>query len=283
VTAHGIREADLRCFLMGSGEYDPLWQYLQELPAFRALLRAVEAQFYSQLPLERPVLDLGCGDGQFASRALQCPIDAGFDPWQSPLKEAKSRSCYRQLALADGQHMPYACETFGTIVSNSVLEHIPDIQPVLNEAHRVLRPGGLFYFCVPGPNFTEFLSIGQLFDRVGMGSAGARYRRLFNRISRHYHCDDRATWQGRLDAADFELTDSWSYFTASALRALEWGHLFGLPSWISKKLAGRWILAPGKANLALTERLVRRFYNDSLENVGAEGAYLFFVAHKRSI
>ena len=39
---------------------------LGELPYFRALLRAVESRFYSDLRIENPVLDVGCGDGHFA-------------------------------------------------------------------------------------------------------------------------------------------------------------------------------------------------------------------------
>ena len=49
---------------------DLLWQHLKDLPYFRALLRAVEARFYADLTLGEPALDLGCGDGHFASLAL---------------------------------------------------------------------------------------------------------------------------------------------------------------------------------------------------------------------
>jgi len=274
----GSRESS---YTMRSEDDDLLWKHLRELPAFRALLRAVEASFYADLPLERPILDLGCGDGHFASLALPGPVDAGFDPWEVPLEEARKRGSYVQLSQADGLHMPYANSFFSTVISNSVLEHIPDVQPVLNETCRVLRPGGAFYFCVPGPDFLKFLSIGRSLDRIGARSAADGYRCLFNRISRHYHCDDVDVWRRRLERAGLELVDWWTYFTPGALAALEWGHFLGLPSWISRKLTGRWILAAGRVNLALTERVVRRFYEESLENVGSEGAYLFVVARKR--
>ena len=58
-------------------EGDFLWRHLRELPAFRALLRAVEARFYQDLlPLQEPVLDLGCGDGHFASVTFPRRLDA---------------------------------------------------------------------------------------------------------------------------------------------------------------------------------------------------------------
>lgn len=53
------------------------------------------------------------------------------------------------------------------------------------------------------------------------------------------------------------------------------GHYFGAPSLVAKKLSGRWILAPTRWNLALTERWLRPLYEESLPETGA---YLFFVA-----
>jgi len=98
-----------------------LEQQLQELPAFRALLRATEARFYADLPLIQPVLDLGCGDGHFASVAFPAGLEVGLDPWWGPLQEARTRGIYRQLTHASGAAMPFAVASFATVVSNSVL------------------------------------------------------------------------------------------------------------------------------------------------------------------
>jgi len=304
-----------------SGVDDLLWRHLRDLPAFRALLRAVEAHFYTDLPLARPVLDLGCGDGHFASVAFERPLEAGFDPWWGPLAEARKRQAYHLLTQAEGAQMPYPDGAFATVVSNSVLEHIPRVQPVLAEVARVLRspepfvpgpkdqgpakgrPGGVFYFCVPGPNFLPFLSIGRALDRLWplcntqpavspsnpvtqspsnpiRYTPGNAYRRFFNRISRHYHCDGADVWERRLEAAGLQLVRWWSYFSPRALVALEWGHYLGLPSLVCKKLTGRWVLCPSRANLWLTERLVRRYYEEPLP---PQGAYLFLVAHKPEV
>jgi SAM-dependent methyltransferase len=259
---------------------DLLWRHLRDLPAFRALLRAVEAAFYGELPLYRPVLDLGCGDGHFASEiaiAFDEPLEAGFDPWWEPLVEARDREAHHVLAQAEGGQMPYPDGYFATVVSNSVLEHIPELNPVLSEVARVLQPGGVFYFCVPGPNFLPFLSVGRALDRIGLCSLGETYRRFFNRISRHYHCDGVDVWRDRLEGVGLRLIRSWSYFTRRALVALEWGHYLGLPSWVCKKLTGRWILWPSRANLWLTERLLRPLHDEALPQ---QGAYLFVVAQK---
>ena len=49
---------------------DYLYPHLQALPYFRAMLRAMEARWYQDVELTEPVLDIGCGDGHFASIAL---------------------------------------------------------------------------------------------------------------------------------------------------------------------------------------------------------------------
>ena len=111
---------------------DPiLWRHLSALPYFRAMLRAVEDRFYQGLELPEPVLDVGCGDGHFASVAFDHPLTVGLDPWAQPLREARQRRAYRMVLQADGAHMPFADNTFASAVSNSVLEHIPPVEAVL--------------------------------------------------------------------------------------------------------------------------------------------------------
>jgi SAM-dependent methyltransferase len=250
-----------------------LQRQLRDLPAFRAFLRAVEARFYEDIDLPEPVLDLGCGDGHFASVAFDRPLDVGFDPWWGPLQEARGRRAYRVLAQAEGAHMPFPGGHFASCVSNSVLEHIPDLEPVLAEVARVLRPGGRFVFCVPSEHFLDYLTI-----------QAPAYRAFFNRISRHHHCDSPDVWRARLAATGLRLDRHWYYFSRAALRALEWGHYLGAPSVVTKRLTGRWILAPVRANLWVTERLLAPLYNDGAQRQSngelREGAYSFFIAAK---
>ncbi len=255
---------------------DFLWRHLIDLPAFRALLRAVEARLYQDLlPLAEPVLDVGCGDGHFASVAFPLPLAAGIDLGAAVLREARDRDAYRLLAQALGDRLPFADRQFATVISNSVLEHIPGVDDVLAEIARVLRPGGRFIFCVPSDHFTEYLLFTQLFRRLRLGTLATAYERYFNRIARHHHCDGPDVWRDRLEAAGLRMVDSFYYFSARANHALDVGHYYGAPSLVAKKLFGRWILAPARWNLALTERWLRPLYEESLPE---SGAYLFFIA-----
>lgn len=260
-------------------EKDFLWLNIRELPYFRGVLRAVEARFYQEIELAEPVLDLGCGDGHFASIAFEKPLTVGLDPWWKPVKEAASRRAYRLTIRGSGAKIPFEDETFASVVSNSVLEHIPDLQPVLKETARVLKPAGMFVFCVPNHRFLETLSIARFLDRLGLRGLAKQYRAFFNRISRHYHCDDLDTWKKRLETAGFEIIRHWDYFSPRALSVLEWGHYFGLPSLICRWLFKRWILVPQPWNLVVARKVCESVFQEPPEQEG--GVYSFYIARKR--
>lgn len=254
---------------------DHLALHLRDLPYFRALLRAVEARFYEDISLPGPVLDLGCGDGHFASLAFDSPLAMGLDPWWGPIREAAGRSAYQHLVCAAGDNMPYPDGYFASGISNSVLEHIPDLDPVIAEIARVLKPGAQFIFCVPNHRFLETLSVGKWLDRIGFSGLADLYRGFFNRISRHYNCDPHPVWEERLENHGFKVEKWWKYFPPSALHVLEWGHYFGLPSWVSKILFGRWIIAPRDWNLQFTDRHIRPYYE--MDPRSPQGVYSFYI------
>jgi SAM-dependent methyltransferase len=257
---------------------DFLFLHVRDLPYFRALLRAVESSFYQDLPLPAPVYDVGCGDGHFASVTFDAPIAVGLDPWHGPIHEAQGYGAYRGLVEADAARSPFPGGYFGSAISNSVLEHIPHVDEVLEETARVLQPGAPFIFCVPNHQFLPSLSLGRLLDKLGLGAVARSYRSFFNRISRHQHCDDVDMWKKRLETNGFRLERHWHYFSPRALAALEWGHYLGLPSLVSKKLFGRWILVRARWNLALILHLLRPYYNEPVPQEA--GAYTFYVARR---
>jgi SAM-dependent methyltransferase len=257
---------------------DYLWLHLRDLPYFRSLVRAVEARFYQDIQLPAPTLDVGCGDGHFTTVTFDRPLEVGIDPWTGPLHEAARRGGYRLVVQGDGGQMPFPDAHFASAVSNSVLEHIPHVDAVLAETARILQPGAIFVFCVPNHNFLSSLSVSNALDKLGLHPLADAYRRFFNRISRHQHCDPPDVWQTRLEKAGFTLERWWHYFPPRALHVVEWGHYFGLPSLICHWLTRRWILVPARWNLALTRRLVEPYY--AAEPVCEDGVYSFYIARR---
>lgn len=254
-----------------------LWRHLRDLPYFRAMVRAVEDKFYQGLDLPGPVLDMGSGDGHFASVAFDHPLDVGLDPWWEPLYESKSRNAYKMLICSDGAKVPFADGYFASAVSNSVLEHIPHVDQVLEEIARVVRPGGRFVFCVPNHRFPQLLLGTQTFRSLKLSAAARWYTNLFQRISRHKHCDPYSVWAERLQRVGFEIEQHWDYFPAYALHRMEVGHALGLPNLISKKLTGKWVLTRSKASLWLPWRITRSVFENPVSD---EGVYSFYITRR---
>ncbi len=83
----------------------------------------------------------------------------GVDPDQRVIEQARQRGIYDQLLAwpAEQAHLPDA--SMGTVISNSVLEHLPQLDSVLAATARMLRPGGQFIFTVPTHAFSNWLAL----------------------------------------------------------------------------------------------------------------------------
>lgn len=255
-----------------TGDKDYLSRHLEDMAPHRAILRAVESRFMGQAPLTRPVLDVGAGDGHFASIAYDDPIDVGIDPMPRDLFEAASRRPppYRALVFASATAMPFRNESFNTVVSNSSIEHIPNLTATLREIGRVLRPNGTFVATFPSEYFPTLLFGSTLLRRWGLHAAARAYGRFFNRISHHYHVYPPNVWRERLRAAGLELVEHVYYFSPEAHRAFDLSHWLGVPNLVSKRLLGRWVLH--RAQMAPFERWLRPYYEEPLP---LRGAYHF--------
>lgn len=110
------------------------------------LMRCAEVDLLSEQRFRGPILDLCCGDGFIAS-LLDVSFDAGCDWSDVEVRNALQSGVYRDVKKADiTQVLPYDKESFNTVVSNSALEHVKDINTALMNIRDVLKPGGKLIF-----------------------------------------------------------------------------------------------------------------------------------------
>lgn len=180
-----------------------------------ALWRAIEAKALSRLDFPAPMLDFGCGDGLFTEAIFGRQDDIyGCDIAKRELPSARDSGVYRHgVQFADGHHLPYRDGTFGTVYSNSVIEHVPDPQNVLPELARVLRPDGLLVLTVPSDRFHELL------DGVRAAptkEAAERYARNVDQRFAHYHYHTADEWRVLLATANIKLIEARYYVSPEA-------------------------------------------------------------------
>lgn len=203
----------------------------------------------------------------------------GLDPWTGPLREAYARHFYRLVIQADGARSPFPDGWFANAIRNYVLEHIPHLDDMIVEVARVLKPGGLFVFCVPNDRFTTSLFGTTIFRKLDLKSASEVYSRFFNRIARYAHCDSQAVWKQPLQKLRLYIEKCWDYFPPRSLFVLETRHFLGLPAFFTRKLTGRRILWKNWVNFWLPWDVKHRHVTHPISD---QGTCSFYIIRKKA-
>lgn len=104
-------------------------------------------------------LDMGCGEGantrHLARRGARME---GIDIAPTFIRHAREAESTEPLgisyAVADGTSLPFAAGSFDFVTAFMSLMDMPDIDGVLAEARRVVRPGGFLQFSILHPCFS---------------------------------------------------------------------------------------------------------------------------------
>jgi len=258
------------------GKRDYLREYLRITPVALALWRSIEAQHLATEELPNPILDLGCGFGEFAGVFFDDPLEAGIDIRRADLVRAQGGRRYKSLIAADARRLPFRSESFASVISISVLEHIPRMDEAVAEAYRVLKKGGAFVFTTPTSRFSEFLFYSRFLKKVGLSQLGRLYAALLNRALHHVSFLSEEDWIQLLERVGFRVERHGTSHSRSTVSAFDLMIPLGLHFQISRFLQGsRGVWRPEWLLNFWQRRLAR--YVEADED---EGCNLFVVARK---
>lgn len=244
--------------------------YCRNRPLFLSLLRAKEAELYQQqLPFKKPVLDFGCGDGFFAKTVFK-KIDAGLDVEDSRIEQTKGLGVYKSIVVYDGRDIPFPDRYFSTVVSNCVLEHLPDLKKTLQETYRVLKPGGKVIVTVMTDNWEKYLWGGKMFGEI--------YSSWFRRKQVHLNLLSVKEWGKIFIKSGFKVEHAQGYMGKEGSVLMEVTHYFSLPYLLNYLIFKKWVLLP-IIPFFLAKFLYDHFFNKpvALE----KGSAVFFVLWKK--
>ncbi len=113
------------------------------------------------------VLDLGCGEGQIARRAVAAGATTvvGVDRARNQVAEAAVRGGGVRGVLGDAESLPFAAASFDAVVACLVFEHLEGLDEACGEVARVLRPRGRFVLFLNHP-FVQTPGSGWIDDQV---------------------------------------------------------------------------------------------------------------------
>lgn len=184
------------------------------------LWRIVEIDLLKKLVWEYPLLDLGAGSGETSAQIFPPDSITGID-LETPVI---MQNPYKWFVKGDitklGNH--FDKEMFQTVLSNCVIEHIVELDKVLEGVHYVLKPNGMFIFTVPTPRFGVHLLLPYPF--------WARFR---NKWLNHHNLLTSKEWQDKLRAKGFEPVYGKKYLSEYLLQVWD---LLCLIQFIWKKI-----------------------------------------------
>jgi SAM-dependent methyltransferase len=102
--------------------------------------------FSRHLGTARRLLDIGCGAGEgtaYLQRLLGAVEAHGVDILEDGITLARRKGIHGVLLDADGAALPFPDGYFEAVFIGDTIEVFRDTDRVLDEAHRVLAPGGL--------------------------------------------------------------------------------------------------------------------------------------------
>ena len=168
------------------------------------------------------ILDLGCGEGEIAKQVFFnkgesfVKAEWGLDNDKKMVKKAEKSGVYKQVIFGDAGKIELKDEVVDLVFSNSVLEHIKEIDKVLKEVKRVLKPGGWLIATMPSDKLGEYLGW------------GGWYAWWFNRKYHHYHLYNLNKWEELLRKAGLKLEKSYYYLDKQTIQ--QWHKLL----WLNK-------------------------------------------------
>lgn len=138
-------------------------------PARFGYMRRVIVEGHGIDPAGTAVLDVGCGGGLLAEEfaRLGCRV-TGIDPSQPSIETARRHAAESGLEIdyrvGPGERLPFPDAAFDLVYCCDVLEHVDDLDRVIAETARVLRPGGLYLFDTINRTLRSWLIAIKLFQ-----------------------------------------------------------------------------------------------------------------------
>jgi 2-polyprenyl-6-hydroxyphenyl methylase/3-demethylubiquinone-9 3-methyltransferase len=120
-------------------------------PARFGYIRQVLVERLGLAPHQLTALDIGCGGGLLAEEMtrLGCHV-TGVDPSASSLAVARAHAHASGLSITYlegvGEQLPFPDASFDLVYCCDVLEHVHDLERVIAETARVLKPGGVYCY-----------------------------------------------------------------------------------------------------------------------------------------
>ena len=252
-----------------------LRRYLGIAPLCVALWRSVEAKHLSTIDLKRPILDIGCGWGEFAE-AFGVRMDMGVDIAARDLYAAAKGRMYKNLTLADARDLPFADNSYSSVISISTFEHIPNTKKLLKEIYRVLKPNGVLAITMETEEVDSNTFYRPLLKQIGMGFLSKLLTNAYNSYFHRHNLPPKKKWRLDFKEAGFEIISIKDIISPTITKLYDFFILSSWPAQLFRPFIGRRKVFRPK----FVEDLLIKIFLKYVEEDEKIGTNLFIVARK---
>ena len=232
-----------------------LREFLSITPFSLAVWRAAEAytlsQAFENYKPQGPILDIGCGFGEFMSVFRQKidghMIDVGIDISQDEINLATNKGVYKKLVCGDARDLSMLRTQFNCVTAISVLEHIKNVDKVFAEVCKILRPGGLFIYTVPTTKLDSLL-----------------WKGLLHRVFLHHSLYSPKAWVDKSTHIGLEVKMVANTLTPAQLSYFEYGLTTAMFTQISRKMINRRLPFSPRIRIEILERFAQAKLKDGI-------------------
>jgi len=220
-------------------------RYFPHTPAALCIKECARLSALRRHDCPGPILDLGCGDGLFASIAFSDAEVWGIDIDAKEGRWAAASQAYAQVVLGDVTRAKLPEAFFQTCVANCSLEHVPRIDLAMKTIYQSLAPGGRVLMFVPNKDWATHLLSYKTLQAVGATGLAKTLQQGIDTFFRHEHLYDEAGWRDVLTHGGFEIEAMEPVLSSATTVAFEAFLLPSLAGWLNKALTTRWTNFPG--------------------------------------
>lgn len=139
------------------------------------------------------LLELGCGLGHLLALLQDDFRCVGIDVMEYSAEQTRDNAPHADVHVMSADDLSaFADGEFSVVVALHLVEHLPDPQRTLREVNRLLRPGGLWLFATPNPDYRLRRYKDHDTDAIGKDET-------------HINVHPPATWRAWCEATGFRL------------------------------------------------------------------------------
>jgi SAM-dependent methyltransferase len=180
------------------------------------------------------LLEMGCGLGHLLGLLqddFQC---TGIDLIDYSVEQTRINAPKADAIQGDATDFSsFDDNSFSAVVALHLVEHLPDPEATIQDVYRILKPGGLFLFATPHPEYPFRRFKDRETDAIGKDKT-------------HINCHPPEVWEGWCEAAGFTVLRQfgdglWDVpYLPVIPKVIQFG-MFGLPAFLQVITRTTWM------------------------------------------